>query len=60
MAVDHVSQRVYWTTAGARDGGGGGGGGGVHVAALDGRRRAALYRRDGCEPDDIVLHNETR
>ncbi|KAJ0171238.1 hypothetical protein K1T71_012788 [Dendrolimus kikuchii] len=56
VAVDWVSQRVYWTAAGA----GAEGGGGVYCAAADGRRRVTLFSWDSSEPDDIVIHNETR
>lgn len=54
MAVEWTARRLYWTAVGAP------GGGGVHCAALDGRRRTALFVRDDAEPDDIVLYNNTR
>lgn len=57
VAVDWVAARLYWTAATA--GAAGLGGGAVRVAALDGRRRVTLYKREGAEPDDIVIHNQT-
>ncbi|KAH9629929.1 hypothetical protein HF086_017444 [Spodoptera exigua] len=42
VALDAAARRVYWSSAGAD--------GALHVAALDGRRRATLYRRAGPSP----------
>lgn len=53
VALDGAAARVYWTAVGAA-------GGAVRVAALDGRRRATLFRRDSAEPDDLVLHDASR
>ncbi|XP_049880284.1 low-density lipoprotein receptor-related protein 1 [Pectinophora gossypiella] len=58
IAIDAVSQRVYWTAVQAAPGRAGVGA--VYCAALDGRRRRTLYSSAGAEPDDIVIHNATR
>ncbi|XP_073962880.1 uncharacterized protein [Choristoneura fumiferana] len=64
VAFDWVSQRLYLTsvTRGGADGPGGSheSVGAVAVCAPDGRRRVTLARRPGSEPDDILVHNNTR
>ncbi|KAI5636205.1 low-density lipoprotein receptor domain class A domain-containing protein [Phthorimaea operculella] len=57
VAIDWVSKRIYWTTVqvATRETTGA-----VYCAALDGRRRRALYTRRYGEPDDILLYNMTR
>lgn len=49
LALDALAGRVYWSGDGA-----------VRVAALDGRRRSTVFRHDGAEPADLVLHNASR
>lgn len=58
VAVDPVSERVYWTSV-STGAPGGGVEGALHVAALDGRRRVTLWRQRGAEPDDVIISIQT-
>ncbi|XP_046973357.1 prolow-density lipoprotein receptor-related protein 1 [Vanessa cardui] len=70
VAVDPVSERLYWTSVRAappatRDALGvlrareHGTVGALHVAALDGRRRVTLWQQPGAEPDDVAISVQT-
>ncbi|XP_039746200.1 low-density lipoprotein receptor-related protein 1 [Pararge aegeria] len=53
VGVDPVARRLYWSSV--RSARAGGVLGALHVAALDGRRRATLWAQAGAEPDDVVV-----
>ncbi|CAH0717533.1 unnamed protein product, partial [Brenthis ino] len=57
VAVDPLSERLYWTSV--TQGGAGGVLGALHAATLDGRRRVTLWQQPGAEPDDVVISVET-